>query len=291
MNGPSRRYSRIFPILLLLLIATVLLREANNSKAVPVLLYHHFVQESTSDLEVTPEQFREQMTALKRAGFNAITLQQMLAYVEEGSPLPKNPVLITMDDGYTSNLSLAAPILEETGMCATIFVIGINEGKNFCVHTGNPLHSDRFSYEDAAVWVEKGIIDLQCHTYDMHQLSDQGISGRDGMLPLAEEDAAAYRAALRADLTSFRQQRENRVSTALMALAYPYGYYTEELDNILSEEGISVTFTTQEVCPRLQRGDPTSLRMLGRFNVTERCSGQQLVQRLRFASIDFFSGF
>ena len=42
-----------------------------------------------------------------------MTLGEVLDYVDIGAPLPEKPVLITMDDGYTSNLEIAAPILEE----------------------------------------------------------------------------------------------------------------------------------------------------------------------------------
>ena len=268
--------------LLLGLLGSVAL-EKSRGTPVPVLMYHHFAPETGSDTVVTPEQFRRQMTAIKEAGFTAVTLQQMLDYVEKGTPLPEKPVLITMDDGYTSNLTLAAPILEELGLRATIFVIGVNEGQTIYLHSGNPLYPERFSYEEAAQWVEKGVLDLQCHTFDMHQLQSYGFSGRDGMLALAGESAAAHRKAIEEDLAQFRWRREGRVSTPLCALAYPYGYYDLEIDGILAQLGYTITFTTDELCSRLKEGDLSSLRMLGRFNVTEHWSGEDLVRRLEKA--------
>ena len=176
----------LLALLLLLLGADILLR-GRGACCLPVLMYHHFDETSTADTVVTPDRFREQMTALKDRGYTTVTLRQVLDYVEQGTPLPEKPVLITMDDGYTSNLTLAAPILEETGFCATVFVIGINEGEEIYVHSGNPLCPARFSYEDAEIWVEKGVLDLQSHTFDMHQQASYGFSGRDGLLPLPEE--------------------------------------------------------------------------------------------------------
>lgn len=254
-----------------------------NTRSLPVLMYHHFAEKAETDTVVTPERFREQMTALKEAGFTAVTLGQMLDYVDNGTPLPEKPVLITMDDGYTSNLTIAAPVLEELGMRATVFVIGINEGEETYIHSGAPLSPARFSYDEASEWVEKGILDLQSHTFDMHQLADYGFSGRDGILPLSGEETDAYAASLRADLDAFLQRREGRVETPLLALAYPFGYYTGETDRLLAEAGVAVTFTVEERCSRLEIGQRDSLRLLGRFNVTDRVSGKELVRRLERA--------
>lgn len=251
-----------------------------NTRAVPVLMYHHFAQETTVDTTVTPERFREQMTALRDGGFTAVTVQQLLDYVDHGTPLPKRPVLITMDDGYTSNLTVAAPILEELGLRATVFVIGINEGEVNYVHSGQSLLPLRFSYEEAAPWVEKGVLDLQSHTFDLHQLASYGYSGRDGVLPLPGESQADYAAVLSGDMEAFVQRRSGRVDTPLVALAYPFGYYEAETENILEELGVAVTFTTEEHCSRLERGRRETLRHMGRFNVTDRMTGQALVQLL-----------
>lgn len=246
----------------------------------PVLMYHHFDDNVTADTVVSGEKFREQMTALKEAGYTAVNLPQLLDFVENGVPLPRKPVLITMDDGYTSNLEIAAPILEELDMCATVFVIGVNEGEEIYIHSGEPLTPLRFSYESAADWVEKGVLDLQSHSMDMHRLDSYGGHPRNGMLPQDGESDEAYRRAIEMDLLQFRRRRVGRVASELTALAYPFGFYTEELDGLLEEEGVIFTFTTDEHCNRLYIGDYSSLRMMARYNVTEQISGQELVRLL-----------
>lgn len=247
----------------------------------PVLMYHHF--DTTSDLDtiVTEERFREQMAALKKAGYTTVTLQQVLDYVDNGTRLPKKSVLITMDDGYDSNVTIAAPILEEFGFCATVFVIGVDEGRQFNIHSGNPIYPTRFAYEDAIPWLEKGVLELQDHTFDMHQLAADGFSGRDGILPLEGEDLSAYRAALREDLSLFRQRREEHgIATPLVAMAYPYGFFSEESESVLREAGLRVTFTTMERGNLLRVGEPGDLWNMGRYNVTDHCTGKELVQKL-----------
>ncbi len=252
-----------------------------SRRRLPVLMYHHFADEAKEGTVVTPVRFREQMDALKEAGYQAVTIPQVIDYVENGAPLPARPILITMDDGYGSNLDAAAPILEETGMCATVFAIGINEGEEYYPHSGEPMWQERFAFEKAAPWVEKGVIDVQSHTFDMHQLASYGYSGRDGVLRLEGESDEDYRQALLSDMEAFRQRRGNRVSTELLALAYPFGYYSEEADALLKEAGYAVTFTIDERPNYLSVHNGSCLRMMGRVNVTDWISGQELVQLLQ----------
>jgi len=205
-------------VILFLFLGLSAYAKETGSVKLPVLMYHHFDENVPYDTVVSGGRFREQMATLKDAGFTSVTLAQLLDFVENGTPLPDKPVLITMDDGYTSNLEIAAPILEELNMSATVFVIGINEGEKLYVHSGQPLQPARFSYEDATDWVEKGVLDLQSHSMDMHQLENYGYSGRNGILPLEGESDALYRRAVKEDIRLFRQRRENRVSTDLIAL-------------------------------------------------------------------------
>lgn len=251
-----------------------------EGRALPILMYHHFDETSRDGTVVTPARFREQMTALRDAGYEAVTIPQMIAFVREGASLPEKPVLITMDDGYGSNLAIAAPILEETGMRATVFAIGINEGEEYYAHSGEPMWQHRFAFEEAAPWVEKGIIDVQSHTYDMHQLESYGYSGRDGVLRMRDESAEDYRRALLDDAAAFRERRGDRVATELLALAYPFGYYDLEADEVMKEAGYQVTITIDERINRLRKGDESCLRMMGRFNVTDDVSGEKLADRL-----------
>ena len=165
-------------------------------------------------------------------------------------------------------------------MRATIFTIGINEGEEYYAHSGEPMWQHRFAFEEAAPWVEKGIIDVQSHTFDMHQLESYGYSGRDGVRRMRGESPEDYRQALLDDAAAFRERRGDRVATELLALAYPFGYYDMEADKIMREAGYQLTVTIDERINRLRAGDEECLRMLGRFNVTDHTSGEALVDRL-----------
>ncbi|MYS43409.1 polysaccharide deacetylase family protein [Streptomyces sp. SID5998] len=95
--------------------------------AVPVLMYHAVADEpnaATRDLSVSPAAFAEQMAVLRELGRHPLTTAELAAHWRgPGSrPLPRDPVLITFDDGYEGVHRHALPALAEHGFPATLFV-------------------------------------------------------------------------------------------------------------------------------------------------------------------------
>jgi peptidoglycan/xylan/chitin deacetylase (PgdA/CDA1 family) len=55
------------------------------------------------------------MTALRRAGYHAITLATAVRAWRQGGPLPRRPIVISFDDGYLSDFTHARPVLARLG--------------------------------------------------------------------------------------------------------------------------------------------------------------------------------
>jgi peptidoglycan/xylan/chitin deacetylase (PgdA/CDA1 family) len=86
----------------------------------PILMYHVIAPAPTGapfpGLYVTPAEFAAQMHALKRAGWTAVTLDELAAYWREGVSLPAGkPIVVSFDNGYHSQLAQALPILRRLG--------------------------------------------------------------------------------------------------------------------------------------------------------------------------------
>ena len=62
--------------------------------------------------------------------YHAITMEELIAYYDEGYDFPENSVLLTFDDGYIDNYQYVLPILREYGMQGSFFV----PGKVLCEH-------------------------------------------------------------------------------------------------------------------------------------------------------------
>ena len=101
-------------------------RLAPGPSTVTILTYHHIADHDHAypyDPDVadaTPAQFRRQMEMLVRYG-TPIGIDDLIRALE-GAPLPRNPVMVTFDDGYRSCHDTALPILRAVGMRATFFV-------------------------------------------------------------------------------------------------------------------------------------------------------------------------
>jgi peptidoglycan/xylan/chitin deacetylase (PgdA/CDA1 family) len=75
------------------------------------------------DLSVRPEQFASHLQTLREVGYHNITLRELFDHLTRGIPLPENPIIITVDDGYLDAYTGAFPVLQEQGFSAAFFVI------------------------------------------------------------------------------------------------------------------------------------------------------------------------
>ncbi len=190
-------------IMLICMILPTFAAYASDDVAVPVLLYHNIAEEVPGEdydpfLNISASLFEDHMSALKRAGYNTITYEQYYDYVVNDTPLPGKPILITFDDGYSSNYLYAYPILKKLEMKATIFIITDRRGMAL---SKNP----HFSWNQAREMLDSGIIDIQSHTHS-HQVATS----------LTDFD-------LYFELKTSKNLIENKLGKKCSVIAFPFG--------------------------------------------------------------------
>jgi peptidoglycan/xylan/chitin deacetylase (PgdA/CDA1 family) len=250
------------------------------SRNVPILMYHHIDDEATNNSVITPQRFEEHLASLKEAGFAAVTLQQLLAYVENGEELPENPVVITFDDGYRSNYEEAYPLLKKYGMPAAINVIGVSVGADTYKDTGVPI-TPHFSFEEAREMMQSGLIDIQSHSFDMHHTEQLDRDFRQGVYRKAGESEQEYISAFCSDFERSKKEIEENTGGKVIAYAYPYGLHTTLSEVLLSEMGVRITMTIEEGMNTVVKGLPQSLRAMKRYRIDDSISGSEIVERIR----------
>ena len=104
-----------------------------DSVRVPILMYHSILKDSARQGKyvISPAVLAADLDALQAKGYTAITVSDLLAYVQDGADLPEKPVMITFDDGYYNNYIYAYPLLKQRGMKA---VVSITIDDEFVVH-------------------------------------------------------------------------------------------------------------------------------------------------------------
>src|ERR1041385_3709045 len=106
--------------------AVMELRRFTPAPILTILTYHHVADNDPASpfdrniADATPGQFRRQMEALARYG-TPIGIDELVRALD-GAPLPRNPVMVTFDDGYRTCHDVALPILRAVGVRATFFI-------------------------------------------------------------------------------------------------------------------------------------------------------------------------
>lgn len=276
---------RIRPLILLVVMGISLLpalsgchRDVAVKVSVPILLYHDIAQKPYGDMIISESRFREHMKAIHEEGYHTISFNDLIAFEEQGTPLPERPVMITFDDGYMSNYEIAYPILKVYGFKATIFVIGA------CFEQGadRPGDLSYFGAAEANEMIASGLVAIQSHTYDMHSydFDDYPDMIRSGVMQRDGESDADYRAAFVADYEKSRDLIEERTYQKNIVLAYPYGLANPMTEYSLKDMGVKVTLTTDEFTNIVKNGKPGSLRMMGRYTIGEGYSVEDLLNVL-----------
>ena len=228
---------------------------ASPTVQVPVLMYHD-VSDLGYGYSKTPEQFRAQMQELKDAGFHTVSYTQLIDFVEQGTPLPEKPIVITLDDGYRSNYEYVFPILQELDMKAEIALIG-----GAIQYTSWGL-----KWDEVRQMQESGLVSFQAHTYQMHE-DATATGGRLGVLRASGEPWSTYTAALGADTTRILNAIEKQTGVRPVAFTYPRGKWNHLAEGLVTRLGCKVTVTTIDGVAAVTQGDPASLHLMDRIGM------------------------
>lgn len=251
-----------------------------NSAAVPILMYHHFVDEGNPGTVISAEMFDKQLAALRDAGFTAISFEELCAFVYDGVALPKRPIIITIDDGYMSVYETAFPILRKYNMKATVFIIGVSHGRSLYKGTQYPI-IPRFDDAEAREMVESGIISIQSHSYDMHQHEPYETGPfRTGVLQMDGESREEYIQAFSEDFRRASAQIEAMLGTPAFVYSYPFGRSSDLSEELLHDFGVTATLTIVEGVNTVVRDTPESLFLLKRFNVPGDMTPEELLAKI-----------
>lgn len=138
---------------------------AGKTPAVPVLIYHDFWGNASDDNNrfTSGARFAAEMEYLYSNGYHVIPLKKLINHMQYGEELPDKPVVITFDDGYEGNYTIAYPILKRYNMPVTIFLIA-----GFDQYPAQEKEHPRLTWDEMREMEKSGLIDIQAHTYDLH---------------------------------------------------------------------------------------------------------------------------
>lgn len=225
-----------------------------NKAYIPVLMYHDFAQKVPKELSsstVATELFEKHLKALIDHGYTPVTFYHLNQYLNKTAGLPAKPVIITMDDGYLSNYTMAYPLLKKYRVPATFFV-----STGFMGVTTQFPH---ISWEQAREMEKSGLIDIQSHTH-WHRLYSE--------LP---KDEVMYETSI-----SFGLIEKNLGKRDVKVLAYPEFRNTADSRKWLEEQGVNLQVTNLA-----NNKSVTSKQNVQRIHVHNGMSPQALINTIK----------
>jgi len=199
--------------------------EADGHQVVPILTYHDIELVSKSRFAITSELFEQQLRYLKENGYVVITLEELERFLRHEQPLPKKAVVITIDDGYKSAKTVAAPLLKKYGFPATFFI--------YTDFVGGGKH--------ALSWEELRDLKAQGFDVEAHSKTHSNLA-----VPPPDETPAERAARLDLEIVATRQMLEKRLGAEVPYFAYPYGGFDPDVVSKVKAAGYKIGFGAQK---------------------------------------------
>lgn len=236
---------------------------AENADGVqlPIIMYHSILKDSSQAGKYTlsPDVLRSDLTYLKKQGYETVTISDLLAYVQDGMPLPAKPVMITFDDGYYNNYVYAYPILQEKNMKAVISIIGCQTAL-FTENGQENAYWSHLTTERLREMAASGTVEIENHSYDLHTYGN-----RRGCLRTRGEDKESYKVFLQHDAQEAQELITNAGLPVPKCYTYPFGFASKESEAIFKSMGFQCTLGCQEGLNTVTR-DPNCLYLMKRYN-------------------------
>jgi peptidoglycan/xylan/chitin deacetylase (PgdA/CDA1 family) len=195
--------------------------EADGHQVIPILIYHDIQPINKSRFAITPEMFEQQLQYLSEHGYVGITLDELTQFLRYERPVPRRAVLITLDDGYKSVKTIAAPLLTKYRFPATFFVYTDYVGTG-----GNSLS-----------WADLRQLKAQGFEVQAHSKSHSNLA-----IPRANDTPADRSRWLEAEAAGTRKLMEQQLSGDIRYFAYPNGGFTPDVVEAVKGAGYTLGF-------------------------------------------------
>ena len=199
---------------------------ASEKGPIPILMYHSISQHASRKFKpfaVSPEQFAEHMAYLHRQEYTPITVTQLAQTFSSGqTSLPERPVVLTFDDGFADFFTDALPVLKRFHFTATLYVTTgfINGTSRWLQHEGEASRP-MLTWQQLAEISRQGI-ECGAHSHSHPQLDT---------LPIAEATR---------EIVQSKQLLEEHLGLDVTSFAYPFGYYTHDVQKQVQIAGFHI---------------------------------------------------
>lgn len=232
---------------------------SSQTVCVPIIMYHQVKDNNFGKDVISPYEFESDLKYLADNNYSTITMSQLIDYVYYGLELPKNPIILSFDDGYLSVYKYVFPLLKKYNMKIVLSIVG-KSTDNFSKVFDDNINYASMTWNQIYEMDKSGLVEIQNHTYDLHKIRN----GRYGCYQKQDESADHYETVITDDLTTLQEKIKEITHKIPTTFTYPYGKYNNKTENIIKKLGFKATLScTYGV--NLINQDPESLYGLKRI--------------------------
>lgn len=226
-----------------------------------VVIAYHDVEDESADqryLSVRSSALSEQLAWLKDNRYNVVSVDQILAARNGGTPLPNKAVLLTFDDGYSSFYNRVYPLLEANNLSAVLAPVGtwIDTPPNKKVDFGGlSTDRDRFlTWKQITEMSKSKLIEIGAHTYASHYgviANPQGNTEPAAANLIYDpktkkyETEAAFKQRMEKDISLITERITKATGKQPRVWVWPYGAPNGTVLKILRQHGYQMAMTLE----------------------------------------------
>lgn len=188
---------------------------------VPVLMYHDILPEKEVFFDVTPAEFETHLKRISELKATPITLDQLVAHLQTGMPLPEKPVLLTFDDGYEGHYTYVLPLLRKYSYPA---VFGIYPAK-----VGTKMGRSSLTWEQLREMAADPLVTIASHSF----------THPPDLRPLPDDR-------LRHEIVASKRVLEEKLGITIHHFVYPVGKYNERVKDWVQKAGYRSALTMDD---------------------------------------------
>jgi peptidoglycan/xylan/chitin deacetylase (PgdA/CDA1 family) len=199
---------------------------------IPVLIYHEVVTDrarTPGETVIALERFEEQMRLLADDGWRTLSIDELVAVMRNERRAPAKAVVLTFDDGWKNVLN-AVPVLERHHMQASFWII-----------TGAGIGNDYLDWSDIEALAKNPRFRIGSHTVS------HPWDAKDNLVTwMTAPRPGKDRASVRAELADSKATLEAHIGRRVDYLAWPVGWYTDEMVQLAQEVGYRALLTAED---------------------------------------------
>jgi poly-beta-1,6-N-acetyl-D-glucosamine N-deacetylase len=205
---------------------------------VPVMMYHDILEPKQVFFDVTPQEFEQHLQLIQAKGLTPISMDQLVAHLQTGMPLPEKPILLTFDDGYAGHYTHVYPLLKKYNYPAVFSIYTAKVGKR--------MGRSSLTWEQIREMAADPLVTIASHSVT-HKV-----------MPTLSESENQF------ELQESKRILEEQLGRPIRYFTYPEGKYDAKIAQAAQTAGYLAALTMDDANEQLA-GQSVNLMAIGRI--------------------------